>query len=360
MMRRLLMGILAAVAVPAELSAQASANTMVAHFIDVGQGSSVLLEFSCGVVLIDAGAQDASDAQKLVAYLRRFFDRRTDLQQTIKTVFITHNHVDHTRALANVAGTFRVGSVVENGARGKKNDPGDAAYVKLAALDNNHRVQPSEVLDEDVAASGNGLTDELIDAVACQGTDPEITLLSSAMKENPGWTATEFKDKNNGSLVVRVDFGRASFLFVGDLEEPAQKTLVDFYADTPLLDTDVYHVGHHGSANGTTWELLNALVRPKMAVISMGDCTRSAGQFNAYAFGHPRVTIVDMLKAAVTDKRAAGKRVPVAVGVKDFRLKNMKAAVYGTGWDGNILISANRDGTYAIQYDRPTAPQSCG
>lgn len=359
MIRRHLMGLLAAVALPAQLSGQASANTMVAHFIDVGQGSSVLLEFSCGAVLIDAGAQDASDSQKLVAYLRQFFNRRTDLQRTINTIFITHNHVDHTRALADVAGSFRVGSVVENGARGKQHDPGDAAYVKLARLDAARRVTPTAIVDEDVA-TGNGLTGDVIDAVACSGTDPEITLLSSAMQENPGWTATEFKDKNNGSLVVRVDFGRASFLFVGDLEEPAQETLVDFYADTPLLDTDVYHVGHHGSANGTTWELLNALVRPKIAVISMGDCTRSAGQFNAFAFGHPRVTIVDMLKAAVTARRPAGKRVPVAVGVKDFRLKNMKAAVYGTGWDGNIAISANRDGTYAVQFDRPTAPQSCG
>ena len=31
---------------------------MKAHFIDVGQANATLLEFKCGVVLIDAGAQD--------------------------------------------------------------------------------------------------------------------------------------------------------------------------------------------------------------------------------------------------------------------------------------------------------------
>ena len=33
-------------------------NVMVAHYIDVGQANATLLEFSCGAVLIDAGAQD--------------------------------------------------------------------------------------------------------------------------------------------------------------------------------------------------------------------------------------------------------------------------------------------------------------
>lgn len=37
----------------------ASTPKMVAHFIDVGQADATLLEFPCGAVLIDAGAEDA-------------------------------------------------------------------------------------------------------------------------------------------------------------------------------------------------------------------------------------------------------------------------------------------------------------
>ena len=33
---------------------------MTAHFINIGQGQSVLLEFPCGAMLIDAGAQDTA------------------------------------------------------------------------------------------------------------------------------------------------------------------------------------------------------------------------------------------------------------------------------------------------------------
>ena len=36
----------------------AQGPVMKAHFIDVGQANATLLELKCGVVLIDAGAQD--------------------------------------------------------------------------------------------------------------------------------------------------------------------------------------------------------------------------------------------------------------------------------------------------------------
>ena len=39
---------------------------MKAHFIDVGQANATLLEFRCGVVLIDAGAQDDEHVDGLV------------------------------------------------------------------------------------------------------------------------------------------------------------------------------------------------------------------------------------------------------------------------------------------------------
>src|SRR5262245_35802909 len=57
--------------------------TMVAHYIDVGQGLSVLLEFPCGAVLIDTGSQDLEHIDHLSGYLRDFFKRRSDLQNTL-------------------------------------------------------------------------------------------------------------------------------------------------------------------------------------------------------------------------------------------------------------------------------------
>src|SRR5688572_10419261 len=97
---------------------------MTAHFIDVGQADATLLEFPCGAILIDAGAQGAQQEQNLVNYLHSFFGRRTDLNNTLDLVIITHAHLDHNLALDNVASGFTIKRYIDNGLKvgsGKKN-----------------------------------------------------------------------------------------------------------------------------------------------------------------------------------------------------------------------------------------------
>src|ERR1700749_3857303 len=57
--------------------------TMSAHFIDVGQALAVLLEFPCGAILVDTGAQDDEHVESLVKYLNDFYSRRSDLDKTL-------------------------------------------------------------------------------------------------------------------------------------------------------------------------------------------------------------------------------------------------------------------------------------
>src|SRR5687768_15102080 len=84
---------------------------MQAHFLPVGQAHATLLEFPCGAALIDAGAQDAESVARLQAYLDQFFDRRTDLNRTLDLILITHNHIDHTRALREIAERKGAGAI---------------------------------------------------------------------------------------------------------------------------------------------------------------------------------------------------------------------------------------------------------
>jgi hypothetical protein len=204
-----------------------------------------------------------------------------------------------------------------------------------------------------------GFVSEEIDPLACDGTDPEMTILSADLEENPGWSSTTFRNKNNHSLVIRVDFGQSAFLFTGDLQEPAIETMVDFYRDSPLLDVDVYQVGHHGSHNATTWSLIEAIDDPLIAVLSMGRCTRTSGLFNAFNFGHPRADIIRMLQAGIQRRRSTSKRVPVAVGVRDFRQIRMRDAVYATGWDGTVVVRATSAGQYRVTVAQQAEPESC-
>ena len=57
-------------------------------------------------------------------------------------------------------------------------------------------------------------------------------------------------------------------LFCGDIEEKAERRLLDTYGDT--LRADVLKVPHHGSASATNDALLEA-VQPQYAVISSGE-----------------------------------------------------------------------------------------
>lgn len=134
------------------------------------------------------------------------------------------------------------------------------------------------------------------------------------------------------------------------MEETALETLIDKYAETRMLDVDFYEVGHHGSHNGTTAELLEAM-SPKAAVISMGPAAIEE-RWTAWAYGHPRSDVVTLLAGAVSDQRATAAKVKVAQRVKRFAEIDMTRAVYATGWDGDVVVRARTDGTYSVELAR--------
>ena len=328
----------------------APASAMTAHFIDVGQANATLLEFPCGAVLIDAGAQSADHIPDLLAYLDDFFRGRPDLTTTLDALFITHNHVDHTRALREVIERFTVKRLIENGQRGGMPEAikdlqwaqKQASQLKLKYLD---------VDDSDVPGGSNpgGLTNSTIDPLTCSGTNPDIRILSADLADNPDWPNDDFKNKNNHSLVVKVAYGKSRFLFTGDLEEPAIETMVEYYQKTSMLDIDVYEVGHHGSHNGTTQSLLDAMT-PLIAVISMGPSTDEES-WTAWAYGHPRLGTVDLLIDSISRPRNSAKAVKVATAVKKFKNLSMSDAIYGTGWDGTVRVRATAAGTFVVNVD---------
>lgn len=350
-----------AIAAPVVATAQVDPNAMRAHFISVGQGDATVLEFSCGLVMVDAGGQTDATDSTLVRYLRGIFAARPELGDTIKTLFVTHNHVDHNRALDAVVAQFHVKYVVENGQRGPNptRDPGDRAMLWLAQNAAAHGTRVLDVDDYDVQQTVVGLTSDTIDAVSCAGTDPEIRVLAADRATQPAdWPDGDFNDKNNHSVVVRVDFGTASFLFTGDMETKALETLVQQNANTNLLDVDVWHVGHHGSYNGTSPAILAAIRRPKIAIISMSRCDDHSAH-TAWKYGHPRQDAVSELRSAITRRRSTARRVQVASAVEQFSGTMMRDALYATGWDGTIVVRATATGTYRVTTEGGAVIESC-
>ncbi len=335
-------------------AAPAGAQIMRAHFIDVGQADATLLEFPCGAVLIDAGTQQDREAE-LVAFLEDFFDRRSDLERTLNTVFITHAHIDHTRALRDVAENFNIVNYVDNGRVESLSGGGDQRWLIRESQEGRSEVRVRQIADSEVTElpHRNGLRDEFIDSVECSDCDPMIRVLSGGLAENPGWSPGEFSNDNNHSLSIRVDFGESSFLFTGDLEEAAIETMVDYYDGFDTLDVDLYQVGHHGSHNGTTISLMQAMT-PHAAVCSVGkwDFGRrpdgSARPFTTFGYGHPRLHVIEMLEDNIAGRRSRPQAVMVAEGARRFKPHRIRDRIYGTGWDGTVSVRATLDRRYRI------------
>ena len=96
-----------------------------------------------------------------------------------------------------------------------------------------------------------------------------------------------YSDPNNGSLVLRVDYGGTSFLFTGDMEQNAEADLMDSGAN---VRADVLKVGHHGSPTSSSEAFLEA-VAPSIAVISVGENND---------YGHPGANVLARLEALGT------------------------------------------------------------
>lgn len=263
----------------------AGADAMYVHFVYVGQGAGAILEFPCGVALIDTGGQyngDTEGARLFNDYLDRFFAEHPQYRNTIDVVFTSHPHQDHLdglpRLLEEGVPRYRVLNVVDNGQSGSGQSVRKQMTFRNAVLTHGGAYAGVSVTR---ALIPNGLANAVIDPIPrpahageglCEAgaVNPDIRVLwggwtRDVVRELGGRGAYHSKP-NNHSLVIRIDFGEASFLFTGDLEIPAIGDMLEIYPDDGVFDVDVYHVGHHGAENATTADLLAAMT-PEIAII---------------------------------------------------------------------------------------------
>ena len=62
-------------------------------------------------------------------------------------------------------------------------------------------------------------------------------------------------DANDKSIVARLDYGKNSFLFTGDIESPAEKEILEGGEN---INVDFLKVAHHGSKYSSSDEFLDA------------------------------------------------------------------------------------------------------
>ena len=221
------------------------------HFLDIGQGDSILVVTPSGrQALIDGGPDGDRTSQAVSAALPRG-DRSVDL------VVMTHLDSDHSRGLLEVLDRFSVGAVLTG-----PQAPGSEMQAQWEQRLNRHEIAPVEITAGHVIRLDDGV---------------ELHVLHP----DPARALGNF---NNDSLVVKLTYGEVSFLLTADIEQEAEDRLVNSGAD---LRSTVLKVAHHGSGTSTTQRFLEA-VGPAIAVVS-------AGEGNPH--GHPAAAVMQRLEA---------------------------------------------------------------
>ena len=92
------------------------------------------------------------------------------------------------------------------------------------------------------------------------------------------------KPANNDSMVLHVSYGDSSALLEGDAQKQVERRIAALHNPSASL----LKVGHHGSANATTPELVGS-AKPRYAVVSVGS---------GNSFGLPRIEVLGRLSDA--------------------------------------------------------------
>ncbi len=237
------------------------------HFLDVGQADSAIIICDGKVLMIDGG--NTEDSGLVFSYLKDTLN-----VSHIDMMVSTHPHEDHVGGLSGALSACSVGEVF------------------------------SPVLEYDSKPFNDFLRQVEKQGISLRVPKAGDTFpLGSAAMQFLTPLRTDYPMENDRSLVVRVTYGKTSFLFMGDAELSAENDIVKAGRDLLYeLQSDLIKVGHHGWDTSTTLALLQA-VKPQYAVISIGEKN---------SFYHPFLDVLDRLKAA-------------------------KARIYRTDRDGHIV-----------------------
>ena len=78
----------------------------------------------------------------------------------------------------------------------------------------------------------------------------------------------------------------------------------------------------------------------------------------AWDYGHPRTLTFEKLIGSVSRSRPATS-VNVATGVRAFQTVPLTRAVYGTGWDGTVVLEADTHGNWRLDDRAPVVHVPC-
>lgn len=262
-------------------------NKLTIHMIDVGQGDSILIQTpSRKTILIDGGGSEMGDfdvgEKTLLPYL---LDKSIT---KIDYMFFTHMDSDHCEGLFMILKQMKVENVIIS-KQGKNSDN----FQEFLKIIQSKKINLIIVKQGDKVIVDNQCYFDIL--------FPEEQLLTeNTLNNNSIVSQFYWKDEKQNTLF--------SILLTGDIEEIAEKRLIQKYQNTNQLQSTVLKVAHHGSKSSSIEPFLE-LVRPKIALIGVGTNN---------TFGHPNQGVLQ-------------------------RLENGNTKIFRTDLCGEIILTVNQD-----------------
>lgn len=245
---------------------------------DVGQGDAILVNHGQDQILFDGGLPNGKVIDCLGKYMP-VFDRKIEL------IVLSHPQLDHFGGLVEVVQRYNVDLLVANSL-----DSGSSEYQALKNEVGSRGIRvltPSTTTDlrmgllylDIVWPTSEFLAENQQEMLALNQEAPKV------LSDKVLGTTTSNRDPNDFSIVAILRFGDYDALFTGDIGPSISDQVAQIISDMQMDKIEYIKVPHHGSKNGMSEKLLQA-VMPDVAVIS-------AGRENRY--GHPHEEILNML-----------------------------------------------------------------
>ncbi|HKK91503.1 MAG TPA: DNA internalization-related competence protein ComEC/Rec2 [Desulfobacteraceae bacterium] len=218
-------------------------DDLVVTVLDVGQGSSTLIELPMGRrVLVDGGGFSYGGTFDTGRYLVAPLLWRKKIK-TLDAVVLTHPEADHMNGLVYIAENFTIHRFIKN-----RDQRQSKAYRDLmAALARRNTELVTVCSREQRLAMGGAVLEFLHPECRAERDDPE--------------------DFNNHSVVFRLTFQETAILFPGDIMAGAEAELGRL--PRKRLAAEILLAPHHGSATSSSDFFLDQ-VAPESVVISCG------------------------------------------------------------------------------------------
>lgn len=220
-------------------------DSVVFHFIDVGQGDSTFITFPTGeTMLIDGGKPE--QGKSVLKYLKKEGIHHLDW------VVATHPDYDHIGGLISVLQHMDVTYVLDSGK--EKDTKTYETYQRT--------LRKKDVIVK-IAKEG-----EVLPIAGAK-----VTILNAGRKS---------EEPNDSSIVLHVETDNHAALLLGDIPQKIEKEIIRKYH----IHADVLKVAHHGSYTSTSSELIKT-IHPSVAILTYGK---------ENDFGHPHGIVTHRLK----------------------------------------------------------------